>query len=96
MTKINYLGAGLVEYNRDKAGNLTRILRLDFSVAGISGDVVLDGDLNLSDTISSLKAQAGMADGTINIYADLNNDGKIGQAEAQHALQGAAGHRTGP
>jgi YD repeat-containing protein len=96
LTKIDYPGAGLVEYSRDRAGNLTRILRLDLSVAGISGDVVLDGELNLSDTISSLKIQAGKADETINIYADLNNDGKIDQAEAQHALQWAAGQRTAP
>lgn len=49
-------------------------------------DIDPDGDLNLSDGISSLKVQAGMADETINIYADLNNDGKIDQVEAQHAL----------
>ncbi len=40
--------------------------------------------------------QAGMADETINIYADLNHDGKIDQAEAQHALQWAAGQRMAP
>ena len=96
LTKINYPGVRLVEYSRDKAGNLTRILRLDLSVVGLSGDVVLDGALNLFDTISSLKVQAGMADETINIYADLNHDGKIDQAEAQHALQWAAGQRMAP
>jgi nitrogen fixation protein FixH len=47
-------------------------------------------------TLAALAFWSGSAiDETINIYADLNNDGKIDQAEAQHALQWAAGQRTG-
>ena len=64
------------------------------SYSGGYGDVNNDGNVDLLDAISALKACVGIEPGgEVNANADVNGDGKIGLQEAIYILQKAAGLR---
>ncbi len=61
-----------------------------------AGDINGDGIVDFSDLILALKIMAGIdlaPDVTIQLQADVNNDGKIGMAEAIFIIQDIAGIR---
>ncbi|MDM8537498.1 M12 family metallo-peptidase, partial [Desulfobacterales bacterium HSG17] len=51
------------------------------------GDIDDNGIVDLRDAVLALKVLVGMNTGTINFYADVNNDKKIGLDEAVYILQ---------
>lgn len=67
------------------------------SVTGAAepGDVNGDGSINVADAILTCRAAARIdsADQTLNLNADVDDDGKLGIAEALYILQKTAGLR---
>jgi hypothetical protein len=53
----------------------------------VSGDVDGDGELDLNDLIMVLKILSGHTVNGVNLKADINGDGDIGEAEAVYILQ---------
>ncbi len=74
-----------IAYTYDNAGNL-----LSEEISPMTpGDVFPDDTLNLKDVITALQVISGLASETVSLGGDVNEDGKIGLAEAIYGLQQA-------
>lgn len=58
-----------------------------------SGDINGDGNIDLVDVITSLKALSGHSGMNVNKHADVNGDGKIGLKEAVYVFEIVSGMR---
>jgi len=83
LTGAVYDNGKQIAYTYDNAGNL-----LSEEITPMTpGDVFPDDKLTLKDVITALQAISGLASETVSLGGDVNEDGKIGLAEAIYALQ---------